>query len=63
MPRGKVVHFDSSGGYGFIETGAAKDDVFFHMDDISGSDVEEGESLSFEIENSEKGPRAVNISR
>ncbi len=63
MPSGTVVHFDQDGGYGFIETEATEDDVFFHMEDLSGPDAEEGERLEFEIENAPKGPRATNVSR
>lgn len=63
MPNGKVVFFNDSGGYGFIETDAAEDDVFFHMEDIGGPDLEEGQELEFEIEEAEKGPRATNVNR
>ena len=63
MATGNVVFFNDSGGYGFIETDEADDDVFFHMDDVGGPDLEEGTEVEFEIEQAPKGPRATNLTR
>jgi len=63
MPTGTVVFFHDRKGYGFIETEDSDEDVFFHMDDVEGPDLEEGESVSFDIEAAEKGPRATNVQR
>jgi CspA family cold shock protein len=63
MANGKVVFFNDTGGYGFIETDEADDDVFFHMEDIGGPDLEEGQELECDIEQAEKGPRATNVTR
>jgi len=63
MSQGTVDFFNHSGGYGFISTDDADDDVFFHMDDIEGADLEEGQDVEFEIEDAPKGPRAVNLVR
>jgi len=63
MAKGVVDFFKESGGYGFIETDESDEDVFFHMEDISGPDLEEGQELEFEIEQAEKGPRAVDVER
>ncbi len=63
MAKGKVAFFKSSGGYGFIETEDHDDDVFFHMEDIGGPDLEEGQEVEFDIEQADKGPRAVNVTR
>jgi len=61
--RGTVNFFNESGGYGYIETTAAQEDVFFHMDNIRGPDLREGQQVAFEIVPSDKGPRAQNIDR
>ncbi len=61
MASGKVSFFHDRKGYGFIETGDADDDVFFHMDDIDGPEPGEGQELEFEVEQAPKGPRARNI--
>ncbi len=63
MATGKVDFFNDTGGYGFIETDDADEDVFFHMEDVGGPDLEEGQEVEFEIEEAEKGPRAKNLTR
>jgi len=63
MAKGTVDFFKESGGYGFIETDDADEDVFFHMEDIGGPDLEEGQELEFDIEQADKGPRANNVTR
>ena len=63
MSQGTVDFFNHSGGYGFISTDDADDDVFFHMDDVDGADLEEGQDVEFEIEDAPKGPRATNLVR
>ncbi|MFC4439155.1 MULTISPECIES: cold-shock protein [Natrialbaceae] len=63
MPTGTVAFFNDTGGYGFIETEETDDDVFFHMEDVGGDDLEEGQEVEFEIEQADKGPRAKNLTR
>ena len=63
MAQGTVAFFNDTGGYGFIETDDADDDVFFHMEDVGGPDLEEGEDVEFDIVEAEKGPRAKNLQR
>ncbi len=53
-------------GYGFIEVEEQDDDVFFHSNELEGASFEElkeGDKLSFELVDSEKGPNAVNVTR
>jgi len=55
--------------FGFITVeGQAPDakDLFFHMKDLQGitfEELNEGEKLTFEIGQSEKGPNAINVTR
>ncbi len=54
-------------GFGFItpDEGNGKD-VFFHTSSLVGvqySDLREGDSVTFDVEDSPKGPRAVNVSK
>jgi CspA family cold shock protein len=63
MATGEVAFFNDSGGYGFIETEEADDDVFFHMEDVGGPDLEEGQAVEFDIVQADKGPRAENLER
>ena len=63
MAEGTVDFFNDTGGYGFIETEDADEDVFFHMEDVGGEDLTEGTEIEFDIEEAEKGPRATNVVR
>jgi len=63
MATGTVAFFHDRKGYGFIETDDADEDIFFHMEDVGGPDLEEGQEVEFDITQGEKGPRAVNLKR
>jgi CspA family cold shock protein len=63
MAKGTVDFFNDTGGYGFIDTEDSDDDVFFHMEDVGGPDLEEGQDVEFEIQDSPTGPRAANLTR
>ena len=63
MANGVVKWFNVRKGYGFIEQEDGPD-VFVHHTGIEGSgfkSVNEGDKVSFEIEESPKGPCAVNV--
>lgn len=53
-------------GFGFITPEGEAKDVFFHSDSVVGAqfnDLREGDMVTFEVEDSPKGPRAVNVQR
>ena len=50
MAKGTVDFFNDTGGYGFIDTEDSDEDVFFHMEDVGGPDLEEGQEVEFEID-------------
>lgn len=53
-------------GFGFITPDGEEKDVFFHMSslvNVSFDELRVGDKVSFETEDSDKGPRAVNVSR
>ncbi len=63
MATGKVKWFNDSKGFGFIETDAG-DDVFVHHNDIQAEgfkSLAEGEAVTFDVEQGDKGPRATNV--
>ena len=63
MPEGKVKWFNPRKGYGFVATADGRD-VFVHYSDITGDGYKtlvEGDSVSFDIVEGEKGLRAENV--
>ena len=65
MAQGTVKWFNESKGYGFITADEGKD-VFVHYSAIMGDGFKtlaEGQKVSFEIVNGEKGPQASNVSK
>ena len=66
MPeQGTVKWFNDRKGYGFIQQ-ANRKDVFVHFSNIIGNgfkSLQEGDQVSFEVQESERGPQAVNVSK
>ena len=61
--QGTVKWFNNAKGYGFIQPQEGPD-VFVHFSAIQGDgyrSLEEGEQVEFTIEQSPKGPQAVNV--
>jgi CspA family cold shock protein len=64
--KGKVKWFNGSKGFGFIEREDKEKDVFVHSSAVrdAGLDIlNEGDELTFEVENGDKGPSAVKLQK
>ena len=63
MANGIVKWFNEKKGFGFIEQ-VDGPDVFVHFSGINGvgfKSLKEGDEVTFETEQGQKGPRAVNV--
>ena len=65
MAEGTVKWFNADKGFGFIEV-EGQDDVFVHFSAIQGEGfktLEEGQSVTFDIEEGNRGPQAANVEK
>lgn len=64
MNKGTVKWFNSQKGYGFITNSETGEDVFVHFSGIVSDGfktLEEGQEVTFEITQGEKGAQATNV--
>ena len=64
MAEGTVKWFSNEKGYGFIEQGDGGADVFVHFSAIAGEgykSLTEGQRVSFEVVQGDKGLQASNV--
>lgn len=65
MAKGKVKWFNNKKGFGFIQQDDGPD-LFVHFSSITTEgyrSLEEGDEVTFDVEDGEKGPKAVNVNR
>ena len=63
--KGTVKWFNPTKGYGFIAREDKEKDVFVHSSAAQAADLElnEGDELTFEITEGQKGPAAINLQK
>ncbi|MFQ3341472.1 MAG: CspA family cold shock protein [Flavobacteriaceae bacterium] len=62
MNNGTVKFFNNNKGFGFITPDSGEKDVFVHANNLI-DDISEGDKVSYDVESSEKGPSAINVSK
>jgi CspA family cold shock protein len=66
MEKGTIKKLVSDRGFGFISREGQPKDLFFHSKELKGvtfDELKEGDALTFEVVDGEKGPSATNVSR
>ena len=66
MAQGTVKWFNGEKGFGFIAPDDGSKDVFVHYSEIGGSgdrSLEENQRVEFEVEQGQKGPQAVRVTK
>ena len=64
MNKGTVKWFNAQKGYGFITNESTGEDVFVHFSGIAGEgykSLEEGQNVTFDITEGNRGHQAVNV--
>jgi cold shock protein len=62
--KGTIKTVVSEKNFGFITPEEGDKDIFFHASALQGvefSQLKAGDAVSFDVEESEKGPRAANV--
>src|SRR6478735_7415997 len=63
MASGTVKWFNDDKGYGFIEVEGGGKDAFVHVNGLApGTRIAEGDKVTFDLEEGQKGPQAANVS-
>ncbi len=65
MTEGTIASLTDK-GFGFISREGEEKDLFFHSNELQGvdfNDLREGDKVTFEIGESDKGPNALKVSK
>ena len=64
--QGTVKKMVVDRNFGFISQEGSEKDLFFHansLDGISFDELREGDNVTFEVEQGDKGPSAINVKK
>jgi len=61
--KGTVKFFNSVKGFGFVKA-EDEEDIFFHKSALDeNTNIDEGDSVTFDVEEGDRGKKAVNVKK
>ena len=61
MEKGTVKFYNENKGFGFIKPENGDKDIFVHISNVDAKVLKENDQVSYEIEESKKGPIAIKV--
>ena len=61
MAKGKVARFFDQKGFGFIQPEEGSKDLFVHINEVEGDQLQEGDTVEYEATQGPKGPQASRV--
>ena len=61
MAKGKVARFFDQKGFGFIKPDEGGKDLFVHINEVDGGNLQEGDSVEYDEKEGPKGPQATSV--
>ena len=61
MAKGKVARFFDQKGFGFIQPEGGAKDLFVHINEVEGGQLQEGDNVEFDETEGPKGTQASNV--
>jgi CspA family cold shock protein len=61
MDKGTVLRFFDQKGFGFIQPENGSKDLFVHINEVEGGQIQSGDSVEFEVTEGRKGPQASSV--
>jgi CspA family cold shock protein len=60
--KGTIARWFETRGFGFISVEGQPNDIFIHVSDVNEqSDLQMGDEVKFDVSDTSKGPRAINV--
>jgi CspA family cold shock protein len=63
MNTGEIKFFNATKGYGFIKDDQTGKEIFLHITGLIDQQVNQGDKVSYDIQDGRKGVNAVNVKK